>query len=246
MRKSFNTLNIRGRTFKTLSAALRLAVLGLPFAVLSAQTLGRSVEVETEHNSDAVVVTRIALGETILQCGIPDSPSSSEPVVPVSAGPDWLSQLTLYLLNRTNKTIVYGRIELAFPETGDGRTPQTSMTMVPLDFGLMPPSVAFTGSGQPLRQENTSAVTFVPGQTMALPISAKVYADIQRNLAGRVPNPAAITKLLVRRGPFIFSDNMKWYHTYWLPDPANLGHWVPVADRRYFPGRAVWPPTFPN
>lgn len=229
MQRVLVTLGINRRMPTLLTAALRIAVLGLPLAALSAQTLGRSVEIDPQHRSDAVTITRITLGETVLQCGIPDGPASHEPIVPLPAGSDWLSQLTCYLLNRTNKTIIYGSLELGFPETGDGTTPQTAMTTFPLSFGLMPPSVAFTGSGVPLRQENIP-LDFEPGQTMAVQLDPKRYSEIQGDLARRMGNPAAITKLFVRRGTFIFSDSMKWNHGYWLPDPQRLGHWAPVAD----------------
>jgi len=244
MQQFFKPCDLNRPRHALLSAVVAISALAFSPAALRAQSLGRTVEVETQHNSDAVAITRVTLGDAVLQCGVPDGPASQQPVTPVAAGPGWLSQLTIYLLNRTNKTIVYGSIELWFPETGDGRSPQTPSIVVPITFGIMPPAVAFTGSGQPLRQENAALVNLAPGQTMAVAVGPKTFSDIQRNLAARVADPGAITNVVVRRGTFLFSDNMKWNRSYWVPDPQNPGRWLPVADRRFFPGTPVWPPVF--
>ncbi|HEY3826339.1 MAG TPA: hypothetical protein VGL82_17360, partial [Bryobacteraceae bacterium] len=52
--------------------------------------------------------------------GLRQTLTTLQPIVPFEWNEDWLQNTTLYLLNRTNKTIVFGQIGLWFPETGDG------------------------------------------------------------------------------------------------------------------------------
>ncbi len=242
--KTFLELLSIGQRPCRVSTSAIIVLLNLTLTDVAAQSLQRSVEVESQHRNDAVVVTGVALGNTFLQCGLPESATSVQPVVAISGGPDWLSHLTIYLLNRTEKTVVYGELQLGFPETGDGKSAQAPMTIVPLRLGIMPSAVAYLGSGQLLPQENRPLFSITPGQTVPIPLSPAVYSDIQRNLASRMPDSAAVSRLVVRRGSFIFADNMKWNKgSFWLPDPQKPGNWIAVSDRRFFPGKQAWPPV---
>lgn len=88
--------------------------------VVAAFAAEKVIEVEPQHRNDAVAITKVTLGSAEVQCGLVLSPAEIQPVTPIQAGDDWLQNVTIYLLNRTNKTIVEGQIVLVFPETGDG------------------------------------------------------------------------------------------------------------------------------
>jgi hypothetical protein len=209
------------------------------------QTAERYVEVEPQHRDDAVAVTRVTLGNAVLRCGIPDSTSGPPAVSPVTAGPDWLSKIAIYLQNRTEKPILYSESMLSFPETGDGRTPQTPQSTVPMRLGSFPSAVAFLASGQPMHQPARQALNWQPGQTLVISLDAGIVSEVQRTLQTRLADPAQITRLLIRRGPVVFSDNMKWtIGGFAVPDPEKLGGWKSLSDRKFFPGHPSWPLTF--
>jgi hypothetical protein len=233
--------------FNSSSVLLALAVSLFPaFSTqVLGQTLNRNVEVEPQHRNDAVAVTRVTLGNAVLACGIPDSLVSPPEVTPVAAGPNWLMELTIYALNRTNKSIVYSELMLSFPETGNGKTPQTPQTGVPLRLGAYPAAVAYLGSGQQMQQPVRPSLDWQPGQTLAITINAEAYAAIRRSLANRLPDPSQVTQLLIRRGPVVFDDNMRWtIGSFSVPDLEKPGRWKLVSDLRFFPGKLSWPLVF--
>ncbi len=70
--------------------------------------------------TDAVMISNIAVASVPVECGLfVKPPAVVQPVTPFQAGSDWLQQMTISLINRTNKTIVFGGIILHFLDTGD-------------------------------------------------------------------------------------------------------------------------------
>lgn len=225
--------------------ALVFSLLAIAAGSSHAQVLNRTVSVDAEFRSDAVAISRVAFAGAPIECGIPYSATAATPVFPFSAGPDWLTQLTIYVQNRTDKTIVYTELSLNFPETGDGRTPQTPQTRVPLRLGYYPAAVAYFGTGQQMPQVSRPLLNWEPGKTIALTISSEVFGEIQTNLSSRLPAPANATKVVIRREAAIFSDNTRWVsHGFSVPDPQRPGRWRPITDLNYFPGHMVWPIVF--
>ncbi|MGA2274993.1 MAG: hypothetical protein ABSH00_15665 [Bryobacteraceae bacterium] len=219
-------------------------------SVASALAAEKVIEVESQHGSDAVMVTKVTFGNSEVQCGLIVSPTEVQPVTPIEAGDDWLQNLTIYLLNRTNKTIVFGQIALAFPETGDG-SPQHPQAVYILTLGRLPESVAFSGTGQPLRQDpGRQPIWFARGQTLRIRVGdyteqIRTYVDGVR--ASGTPSFTALTKCIIRRSSFVFDDGMRWDGEYSLPDPEHRGKWKRI-EGDYFPHDGdrypPWPPNY--
>jgi hypothetical protein len=105
----------------------------------------KSIEVERQHRDEPVVITSVTVGNIAIQCGLVSGAADYQPVLPFDADDNWLQSTTLYLLNRTNKNIVYGQIALLFPETGDG-SQQRPIATYNITFGQIPDMAAFSST----------------------------------------------------------------------------------------------------
>ena len=206
----------------------------------AAATVSRSIEVDPQHRSDAVLITEVDVGPSSIQCGIVIGPREVQPVTPFPADDDWLKDTRIVLLNRTNKTIAFGQVTLAFPETGTGATasPQKVFT---IHLGRLPANVvAVRQGGQPAPQSAPlhSSLSFGPGERITLRLAD--YTDQLRAAMDGIPL-TALTKCRIHLGSFIFDDGLRWDGTYSLPDPDHPGKFK-AMDGRYFPGTPTWPP----
>jgi len=190
---------------------------------------------------DPVAITRVTLGGAdVLCCGSILSPIEVQRATPVAASDDWLQNITIYLLNRTDKNIVNGTITLDFPETGAG-TPDSPRRPYVIGFGRLPPgTVVINGrTRQPMvwtAGPDVKPVLLAPGQTMVFTLRDYIE-EIKR-----VIDPKAISKVIIRRSGFFFDDAMRWAAgRYSNPDPEHPGKWISL-DPSYFPGRPDGPP----
>jgi hypothetical protein len=224
--------------FKLFAVPMLLAINIAPTMALGAQ---RQIEVEGQHRSDAVIITQVTVGNQDIQCGLVADRTTLQPIVPFEWNEDWLQNTTLYLLNRTNKTIVFGQIGLWFPETGDG-TPQRPMEVYNLTLGRLPDAAAVSvTTGKPLQQATTAQpISLAPGQTLQVHLSD--YINQIRGSVAAVPFPN-VTRVIVRRSSFVFDDGMRWAGEYSIPDPDHPGKWKNMPPA-YFPGNGhlTWPP----
>ncbi len=102
------------------TAVMLTLLAGMPGLCAAAE---RRIELAQQLPNDAVMITKVMLGNSEVKCGAPVGLREFQPVVPFEAGGDWLQNLTVELLNRTSKTIAWMDIVLEFPETGDGQVP---------------------------------------------------------------------------------------------------------------------------
>ncbi len=223
---------------------LRLFLFGVSAATIGSTTaqVERQIEVPIAKKDRPVVVTEVTLAGTKVQAGRFIRPDIIDPVTPFQADDDWISELTVHLFNRTNKTIVFVNIVLGFPETGDGfARPQRVCN---LNLGRIPRSAAFDEAGRVYPQSaDWQAISFGPGETMEVRLSDHL-AQISGAVASVIPLTAA-TKLVVRLGSCYFQDGLKWAAGGYLkPDSEIRGRWK-ALDRNYFPGdkEGLWPPT---
>lgn len=153
-------------TFLMIGACALVTILARPNKGFAASPVSnRTLEVEGQKRTDAVVITRVMFDSTELQAGLPKSPTENQSVNSFPASDDWLQHITLYAYNRTKKTISFGQIVLAFPETGSGT--QTSPEWdYSITLGRIPDSVAFDGrTGEARRQDpNLQPMVFAPGR----------------------------------------------------------------------------------
>lgn len=177
-------------------------------------------------DTDAVLVSDVTVGNSHVQCYWSPGPSGKyEPPPMFRGGDDWLKDLVITLINRTNKTIVYGLVGLGFPEAQPERT-------VNIPFGRIPAIAAFDRTGKPLRQEGQRPLVLPPGKMLIF--KASEYADTLKAALDGSFEP--ITKVTVHLVSFYFEDGMHWNQgSYSSPDPVHPGQMKHV-NTDYFPG----------
>jgi hypothetical protein len=194
------------------------------------------------------LISNITVAGKPIECGLfVKPPAVVQPVAPFQAGSDWLQQMTISLINRTNKTVVFGVILLHFLDTGDCRS--LPCVGAELHFGQRPAIDAYDGrTGRPLKPEHPERppLDWKSEQTIVVHVS-DYMAEIEENLVNFLP-VTTITKVNVYRGPFYFDDGMRWnLGFYSAPDPEHHGKFTKLPDN-YFPGRRGhnWPPGYNN
>lgn len=229
MLKAFKVL---GRGALAFALLLAVATQWLnPGAAAAAET-ERQVLIPVAMKHEPVVITKVTLGDTVVQAGRFVQEKATDPITGFQAGDAWIQNLTIYLLNRTHKTVAFAIIDLGFPETGDGRTkPQRAYQ---LNLGRIPPAADFDRSGEPLPQSpDRLPLSFAPGQTMALRLGD--YIEQIRSHVEPVLPLSEGRHLTVSVSHLYFQDGMQWgTGMFAVPDRQNLS-WR-FMDRDYFPG----------
>jgi hypothetical protein len=205
----------------------------------------RQVEVQKQTPDDAIVISRVRLGDSELRCGLPITRSEQpryQSIVPFEAGSDWLGNLKIDILNRTDKTIAYLQIYLGFPETGDGLTRETAGLNHYITRGRIPAQ-----ANLPPRPPDLSRapISLLPGQTLHIQLSDEV--EILRESLGKFPKRplsfASVTKCFIGRAGVYFDDGMSWHvHEYSIPDRELPGKFQNL-ESGFFPGDRMryWP-----
>jgi len=222
--------------------------LGLVGATHAQQTSERLVRVQQATQiTDAVMISNVAVAGKTIECGLfIKPPAVVQPFTPFEAGGDWLRQMTISLINRTNKTIVFGAVTFHFLDVGECSVAQPCAG-AGLEFGQRPAIDAYDGrTGQPLRLNHPerAPLDWGPEQTIVVHVS-DYMPEIEASLANYVP-ASAVTKVNVYRGNFYFADGMAWgLGRYSVPDPDHPGKFKPLAAD-YFPGKRGrnWPPGY--
>ena len=186
-----------------------------------------------------MVITRVKVAGADVQCGLIVNRLEIEPVAPFVAGDDWLQNITMQFLNRTDKTIVCAQIRLEFPETGDGSRERPIKTES-VDLGRIPAQSAYSSrTGKPFAQSgNRRFIAFAPGQVLTIRVGD--YTEIGSDVK-------PLTKSTIRVTDIYFLDGMGWNLAgYYNPDPDH-GKFK-YMPRGYFPGNVQnnWPPPYRN
>ena len=220
---------------------------GLLGALYAQQAGERVVNADdVEQITDAVLISSVAIAGKTVECGLfIKPPVVIQPVTPFQASNDWLQHMTVSLVNRTNKTIVFGSLLFQFLDTGDCHA--LPCVRANLTFGQRPVIDAYDGrTGQPLKLDHPERLPleWKPEQMIVVHVS-DYMDDIERRLSDSML-VTAVTKLNVYRGSFYFADGMQWnLGRYSFPDPEHRGKFKELpAD--YFPGRRGnnWPPGY--
>lgn len=210
---------------------------------LSVGTDYKVVRCGPQTRMDAVVITRVTVAGNEVQCGLRLGPNNRHPVTPFQAGSDWVGEIDIYLLNRTNKSISWIDLALGFPETGNGRTePQR---IYHINLGRVPDVDAFshqTGKRLSIDPRLKSAA-FAPGQILIVHLSA--YINEVRSYVENDMLLTQVTKVDIHRGTFYFDDGMRWQAGggFSVPDPRRPGWFRQMDPGRFFPGHPSrnWP-----
>lgn len=253
------------RTLGTNFAAAVLAALGCWLTV--SISLGRSasasaktvlpmlgnkiVDLDAQFKTDPVTYTKVTFQDQEIQPGMSTGPDERQvhSGTPFQADENWLKNLSISLLNRTNKEIVRVELDIVFPDTGDG-SPSHPVTVYRLWLGQRPEIVSFTRSGRKLPPEpDKQPLSFSPGQTLVLNLAD--YADAIQTCVeggcGGIGIPfAQVKRIAIHRTQFYFADGMCWNLSgYGFPVLDHPGQFTYKPRGSYFPGRDPsqdWPP----
>ncbi|MGD0870210.1 MAG: hypothetical protein ABSB88_11705 [Bryobacteraceae bacterium] len=237
----FRSLKLLGGS--ALALALLLVMASVPATAAQAE---RQIDCGVAVTNDGVVITRVTVGNVVVPCmaapGPPDGRGPYQSAPPFQADDDWLQNVTIYLFNRTNKTIVWAGVQIGFPQTGDGRSPATPQHTYNITVGRRPAVANFSPrTGQPMPLHDIP-LSFAGGRTQAIRLSE--YIDqIRYTIQDALFAP--VTSIRINPAYFIFDDGMSWSPGghFATPDQEHPGKWKPMPHD-YFPGNvhANWPP----
>jgi hypothetical protein len=154
--------------------------------------------------------------------------------------------MTISLINRTNKSIVFGAVIFHFLDVGDCSSTQPCPGPG-LEFGQIPPIDAYDGrTGQPMKRGHPERPPLDWGLEQTIVVHVSDYMpEIEASLANFLA-VSSVTKVNVYLGDFYFADGMQWnLGRYSVPDPNHPGKFSPLAAD-YFPGKRGrnWPPGY--
>ncbi len=135
------------------TACMMFGLLGALHAQQTGEKLVKLMDIE--HITDAVLISNVSVAGKTVECGLfIKPPVVIQPITPFQAGSDWLRQMTISLVNRTNKTIVFGGIIFHFLDVGDCSVAQPCVE-AEIHLGQMPIIDAYDGrTGRPLKPEH--------------------------------------------------------------------------------------------
>lgn len=210
-----------------------------------AATGERQIDCGVAVTNDAVVITRVTAGNKVMPCmwspGPPDGTGPYQRAPGFQSDDDWLQNVTIYLFNRTTRTIVWAGIQISFPQTGDGRSPATAWRTYNINLGRRPEIANFhprTGERMP---NDGAPLLFVGEETLVIHLVDHIE-QIRNTLRDRLFVP--VTSIRITPAFFVFEDGMAWNQggQFIIPDQEHPGKWKGLPDG-YFPGnvRANWP-----
>jgi len=214
---------------------------GLAHPQAGHDTATKQIEIQLGPESmwQPVWITKVEVGsQFLLDHYDPYNPPLPSQVVPGQdfiAGGDWLKDMTLYVINRTNKPIVWLSVGLMFPQTGNGRT--QPVWIYHIQMGRMPIVDAVDGSGKPFPPGHSGSkpLGLQPGGRLSIHVSD--YMDkIDEYLKTAMP-VSAIREVHIQVDGCFFEDGLRYMGgAFALPDPQRPGQWKYLGARQYFPG----------
>ncbi|MGH9449171.1 MAG: hypothetical protein ACRD11_01385 [Terriglobia bacterium] len=220
----------------------------------SAQTTGAGYKILMVEAGDLMsptAITRVTVGSKEMMLGAPLSlkQEQAEPNLidnrrPFQASNDWLGKVTIYVKNRSDKTIAWINVFVQFPDTGTG-APGSPISTLTILLGRIPavdiPTVR-TASGKPPNfPPSMKPLNLKPGQEIVVHVAD--YMDRIKGLLENTIPLTMVTKLDIQVNNLYFDDGMQWGGYYAVPDPANPSNMKSLPED-YFPGnpRHYWPP----
>jgi hypothetical protein len=227
--------------FVAWACALVLSGPGWHTTVVAAANSGKSlgtkiVDVDGQSRLDAVTITKVTVAGQEIQTGISSGAREVQPGTPFQADENWLKNMSITLLNRTDKAIVCAQVEVWFPDTGDG-SHERPATLYTITLGQRPEWSTYMGDGSKLAPDPTKkALLVAPGKTFVINVGDDVDA-MQSTVEAKLLF-SEVTRVYIRRFRFYFVDGMRWdrvYTGYYVPTPNRPGQYTQLAPN-YFPG----------
>jgi hypothetical protein len=150
-----------------------------------------------------------------------------EPKVPFSAPDDWFDHMRIVFKNQSQKTVTCIRINVAFPETGDGKT--TPWAGAQILFGQLPDydkkRLGLTGP------DSEPKLAIAPVQT--LDINLAPYKAGLDNAVHELGHRQTVSELRMEMMNVYFDDGMQWQPGpgYMKPSPGEKHSYTPIDGR---------------
>jgi hypothetical protein len=243
----FGRLKVVGGGVLAVSALVALVAWYVNPEGAAAQTQ-KQVEYPSAHKNAPVVVTKVTLGNLVVQRGrFIKLRAAEDPITPFHADDNWGQNLTVYFLNRTDKIIVFMNVSFSFPETTVRRDGSIFRSFFPVTLGRIPAAALFDARGRPMEdQMGAQPITFQPGQTIAIHLGGYI-GQIKEHVEPVLPLAAA-SQINVNFHEVFFADGMKGEgNGYTVFDPQKSAWsrmdsgYFPGDMDRYWPGRPGWP-----
>jgi len=225
------------RALKYLSnATLCLLALVATLSFISVRRRGMSwarqrrwlIEIDRPDRRDALRITKVTDDGQVITPWIRGAPEAFGQ--PFRGHGTWLKGLAFVLRNATAKTIAFAAVNVCFPET-QWTGP---MMCVPVQFGRIPDSAAYSSDGERLSQGNGKPLNLGPGHEMTISLSD--HADGIKDFIEEREPFSHITSCYIHLEMSYFDDGMKWMlGSYWVPDTNRPGSQMALPPT-YFPG----------
>jgi hypothetical protein len=236
-------------------ASLALSGFGWRIAPVAAANPGKSlgtkmVYIDRQTRMDPVTIEKVTVGSQLIQPGVSTAARVDQPATPFQADQDWLKNMSISLKNRTDKVVVRAEVQLFFPDTGNGITPQgrisPTVTVYTMELGQRPEIDSYASHGQKIPPEpGKQPLLLAPGQTLVIHVADHVD-EMHSRVEETLPF-SQVTRVAIRRLRFFFVDGMRWtdLDRFGIPDPNHPGQFTNLDSGRYFPGHPSqnWPPS---
>ncbi len=185
-------------------------------------TAARTVQLEQSFSKDPVKIIRVMEGNVEVKPG-----------VPFEAGDEWFKDLSVVIKNVSRKKIVFARIQVRFPETGDG-TKEHPTVGDQSSAGQMPDHAPYSGiTGQRLNDPPRDPILVEPGHEVTIPVISRLGDDHFEGIKSMIESRqslSSVTSCVVGLSSFYFDDGTKWASgAYYRPDPSIPGKYNVVS-----------------
>lgn len=203
----------------------------------------RTVDIVNPQNRmDGVIITKITVGDRQVRPGVSSGAREDKMGQLFLADDNWLKNMSITLLNRTDKIIVRASIKLYFPDTGDG-SHSRPVTGFDITLGQLPEIDLFTGKGEKRPPETgRKPLLWAPGQTLDIRLADYIdeIQDMLEQFPGVIagePQLSHVTRVAIDRIQFYFADGLRWgtLNGFDIPDLNHPGKFTNMGSR-YFPG----------
>jgi hypothetical protein len=211
MRRFFPALSFRFGCFClfAICAISHNAIMGQ--AIDSPDFKWRMVQVENLSPDDPVAILAVQLS------GKPIRPGE-----PFRASDDWLSQLSVLVVNKSSKRLVAGRVQFGFPDTASNRSGSAAYAPVALQklMGVPPRKHRIDINGNEMVLPDSRKINILPGQTIGFSLKDNIPA-IRQELTN-IQSNGPVTRCWLHLLTFYFDDGTSWEPgAYHLPMPIG-------------------------
>jgi hypothetical protein len=199
---------------------------GVVYAGSGDATAPRAVQIERSTGQDPAKIVRVMIGNREVKPG-----------VTFQSGDEWFKDLSVVIRNLSSKKIVFARVQVYFPETGDG-TPERPRVGDQSSVGQIPENGRYSGvTGQKLEDAPRDPIVVEPGQELTVPVISHFgddhFDNVKSSIESRQPL-SSIATCVVGLATLYFDDGTKWAAGhYYRPDPNTPGKHIIISYEEF-------------